>query len=127
MPLTLLLALAVQASAAPSEWALTVREVMERAEAYDGREIVVTGWIDRCERLSCALYASREEAKKESPRYWLSIGASAWFDAFARRRAPGRITLRARLDDRCVTDPADDIIAICADRVNSLNPLAVVK
>jgi hypothetical protein len=128
MPLVLLLSLALQASApAPRERVLSVREVMENIELHDGREIVVTGWIDRCERLSCSLFDSKAEARKEWPRYWLSIGAKAWFDDFAGDRAPARITLRARFDARCVTDPREDLIAVCADRSNSLNPIAIVR
>ena len=128
MPLVLLLSLALQASApSPRERVLSVREVMENIELYDGREIVVTGWIDHCERLSCSLFASKAEVKKEWPRYRLSIGTKAWFDEFASDRAPARITLRARFDARCVTDPRDNEIAICADRVNSLNPIAIIR
>ena len=129
MPLALLLSLALQASAPPPprERVLSVREVMENIELYDGRVIVVTGWIDHCEYLSCSLFASKAEVKKEWPRYGLSIGASPWFDAFVLDRAPARITFRARFDGRCVTDPRDNVIALCTDRVRSLNPIAIVR
>jgi hypothetical protein len=118
-----IIALAAGAGTPP----LTVREIMENAEALDGQEILVSGWVEECRRLSCTLYASRREARRTLPRYWLSIGRSAWFDAFARRHGPGRITLRARFDADCVTDPRSDVVALCADRVNSLSPLAVVR
>lgn len=123
-----LLFLALQAAVpAQGERPLSVREVMENAGTLDGREIVVSGWIEECHRLSCTLYASRREARKDWPDYWLSIGSSGWFDSFAARNAPTRVTLRARFDARCVTDPASGIIALCADRVNSLAPIALVE
>lgn len=100
---------------------------MENAGALDGREILVSGWVEHCERLFCELYASRRESRGRSwPVYYLSIGSSAWLDAFVRRNGPGRVTLRARFDARCVTDPRSGIIAACADRVSSLRPIALV-
>lgn len=123
-----LLFLALHGSAAqPAERPMTVREVMERAEALDGREIVVSGWVEECRRLSCPLFQSRREARREWPRYWLSVGSSPWFESFARRNVPGRMTLRARLDARCVTDPRTEVIALCSDRAGSLHPLAIVR
>jgi hypothetical protein len=127
MPFLPLLVLLLHASAAhPRERPLSVRQVMENAEAYDGREIIVAGWVEECRRLDCTLYASLNEAQKDSPRYWLSIGRSRWFDAFVRRNGPIHVTMHARFDARCVTDPAEGIIAICAYRVNSLQPIALV-
>jgi hypothetical protein len=110
---------------------LTVAEVVENAEALDGREIVVAGWLDqRCYRFSCGIHASAREVKmevKEELPYYLSIGRSRWFDAFSERAAPTRIVLRARLHDRCISNPATGIIAVCADRSNTLEPIALVR
>lgn len=123
-----LLLLSLQASAAePATRPMTVREMMEKTEALDGQEIVVTGWVRECRRFSCILYQSRRGSRRDDRRYWLSIGASAWFDAFARRNLPGRVTLRARFDASCVIDPRDDVIALCTDRASSLGPLAIVR
>jgi len=77
-----------------TERPLSVREVMENARALDGQEIVVSGWLQQCQRLSCGIYASAKEAEKDWP-YYLSIGSSRWFDTFAQRAAPTRIVLRA--------------------------------
>jgi hypothetical protein len=123
LPFLALFAFAVQAAERP----LSVREVMESAEAFDGQEVLVSGWVEECQPLSCILYASRREGRRDWPRYWLSIGSSTWFDAFARRNAPGPVTLRARFSARCVTDPRSGVIALCADRVNSLDPLAIAR
>ena len=109
-----------------SERPLSVRHVVQNAEALDGREIVVTGWIDECRHLSCTLYAGPEDVGKAWPIYILSIGASPWFDAFARLHAPTRITVRARVHNHCISDPAADVIAACADRPNTLEPLGLV-
>lgn len=127
MPLLPILFLLFRASTAePGERPLSVRQVMENADALDGHEITVAGWIEYCHRLSCPLFASRREVRRDRSDYWISIGRSAWFDAFAARNAPARVTLRARFDARCVVDPAEGVIAVCADRTDSLAPLAVV-
>jgi hypothetical protein len=112
--------------AGPTARPLSVREVVEGAQALDGREIVVAGWLEDCRPLSCGLYGSAGEVRKEFP-YYLSIGRSPWFDSFARRAAPRRIVLRARLHDRCISDPATETIAVCADRSGTLEPLALVR
>ena len=112
--------------AGPTERALTVKQVVENARALDGQEILVTGWIDYCHRLSCPLFDSAEEVGKDWP-YFLSIGRSSWFDSFARRHAPTRVTFRSRVDARCISDPATGVIAACADRANSLEPLGLAR
>ena len=128
MPALLALLLAAQAASAGTvEGPLSVRQVMEHAEALDGQEIIVSGWVEECLGLSCGLWASRAESRRHLPRYWLSIGSSAWFDAFARRTTPGWVTLRARFDARCVTDPKTGVFVLCADRVRSLDPIAIVR
>jgi hypothetical protein len=113
--------------AGPPERPLSVRYVVENAGVLDGRDIVVSGWLQACQHLSCSLYDSAEEAGKDSPSYFLSIGRSPWFDSFARRSAPTRITLRARVDASCISDPATGVFALCTDRPNSLEPLGLVR
>ena len=105
---------------------LSVRAVVENAPALDGKEVVVAGWLEQCQRLSCGLFGSAQEVGKEFP-YSLSIGRSAWFDAYARRAAPGRVVLRARVHDLCISNPADRVIAVCADRNATLEPLATLR
>ena len=127
MNFLLLLHLALLALAPERDRPLTVRQVVENNQALHGQEIVVSGWLETCDRLSCPLYASRREARRNWPDYWLSIGSTAWFDAFAQQNGPGRVTLRARFDAGCVTDPAERVIAACADRARSLDPIALVR
>jgi hypothetical protein len=110
----------------PVERPLSVREIVENAEALDGQEIVVSGWLDRCDRLSCVIYSSANEVGKDWA-YFLSIGPSPWFDAFAKRAAPGRIILRARFKDRCVSDPATQTIELCTDRATTLEAISLVR
>jgi hypothetical protein len=110
--------------AGPTERPLSVREVVANARALDGHVILVSGWIEECQRLYCSLYDSADEVGKERP-YFLSIGPSRWFDSYVHQNAPVRVTLRARLNDRCISDPATDTIAACADRANSLEPLSL--
>ncbi len=106
---------------------MSVRHVMENAEALDGQEIIISGWIEDCQPLSCSLWASSREPRGGGLHYQLSIASSRWFDAFARRKAPTYVTLRARLNAECVTDPASGTIALCADRAESLVPLAIIR
>ena len=117
----LLLALSACASA-PTERPLTVRHVVLNAEALDGQEILVTGWIEECWRLSCPLWHSADEVGKDWP-FYLSIGSSKWFDRFAQDNAPMRVTLRARFHDKCIVNPVTQIIGVCADRSETLELL----
>jgi len=105
---------------------MTVREIVQNARVLDGREVVVSGWLEQCQPLACGLYASAAEVRTDVP-YYLSIGSSRWFDAFARRAAPTNVVLRARVHDRCISDPSTQVIAVCADRAGSLEPLALVR
>jgi hypothetical protein len=123
--LHLLIAL-LSAEAAQAERPLTVKYVVENAHALDGQEILIEGWMSKCWQLSCSLYASADEVKKGWP-YALSIGASSRFDPLLRKRTPGRVTIRARFNNRCVTNPVSRTIAVCADRPNTLEPLAIVR
>lgn len=112
-------ATAAPASARP----MSVREVTQNAAALDGREVVVAGWLEQCLPRSCGLYGSAKGVRKRFP-YFLSIGASRSFDAFARRAGRRWVVLRVRVHDRCVSDPAADIIAACSDRPSTLEVLA---
>ena len=105
---------------------MSVREVTQNAAALDGREVVVAGWLEQCLPLSCGLYGSAKEVRKPLP-YYLSIGASGWFDAFARRAGRRWVVLRVRVHDRCVSDPAAGTITGCADRAETLEPLALAR
>ena len=118
--------LVLAACVSSGDRSITVKHVVENARALDGQVIVVRGWIEGCQRLSCVLYGSPRDVRKEWP-YYLSIGPSDWFDVIARRRGPGHITLRARLHDRCIDDPATRAITVCADRPTTLEPLSVVQ
>lgn len=109
-----------------SERTLSVREVVENARTLNGQEIKVAGWLESCQPLSCGIFGSAEEVDSDFP-YYLGIGRSAWFDSVARQHAPGQIVLRARVRDVCISDPATGIIAACADRSGTLEPLALIK
>ena len=105
---------------------LSVQQVVEQAEALDGREITVSGWIHECRPRGCALYGSRKDVDNDSS-FFLSIGPSAWFDEWAEEYGSRRITFRARLDAFCIIDdPRPDIIRVCADRAPTLQPIRVV-
>ena len=112
--------------AGPSASPLTVREVIDEAQSLDGREIIVEGWLDQCQRLSCPLFASSEDTRSDDP-YFLSIGSAPWFDIEMRVATPTWIVLRARFHDLCVNDPASGNYAVCSDRPETLEPLALIR
>jgi hypothetical protein len=121
----LLLALSACATS-PAERPLSVRHVVLNAEALDGQEILVTGWVEECGHFGCPLWHSPREIGKEWP-YRLSIAASKWFDRYADLNAPMRVTLRARFHDRCISDPVSQTIGVCTDRGSNLEPLSRVR
>ncbi len=106
---------------------LSVKEVVDNAHKLNSRTVTVRGWIQYCHRLSCPLFQSAEEVGKEWPRYFLSIGSSSWFDSAVQPRVPGLLTLRVRVNDDCISNPRTGVIAVCADRSNSLEVLSVIR
>jgi hypothetical protein len=112
--------------AGPSASPLTVREVVVEAQSLNGREIIVEGWLEQCQRLSCPLFATPEDVRSDDP-YFLSIGSAPWFDIEMREAMPTWIVLRARFHDICVIDPASRIYAACSDRPETLEPLALIR
>jgi hypothetical protein len=105
----------------------TVRQVVEKAEVLNGTEVVVAGWLETCQRLSCALYDSPAEATKDGPTAYLSVGSSDWFDAEARRNGPAHVIIRARVDSRCISDPRQNVMKLCTDRPGDLHPLEIIR
>lgn len=108
---------------------LSVEDVIGRHHQLDGRTIEVRGWLSNCQRLSYRLMAGIGGAGTP----YLSIGGSRSFDARIHGRAGQRITIRARLDARCMHARADssregDEVVICTDRASELrNPVLVER
>ena len=108
---------------------LSIEDVIARHHELDGRTIEVRGWLSNCQRLSCRLMARTDGTGTA----YLSIGGSRAFDARVRGRAGQRITIRARLDARCMHARADSQrdepeIVICTDRASELrNPVLVER
>lgn len=107
---------------------LSVEDVLARHHELDGRTIVVRGWLSPCQRLSCRLMARTQGTT--SP--YLSIGGSLAFDARIAGRTGQRITIRARLDARCMHARLDavrenDDVVICTDRASELRDPTLVE
>ncbi|HEY5722898.1 MAG TPA: hypothetical protein VIT45_11310 [Allosphingosinicella sp.] len=118
----------------------SVRQVMDNSEAVEGKVIDIRGWVQRCERLGCGLYDSREEYRRsqdpdrgpgpgdpEGLGFHLSIGTSAWFDEEAALNAPSYVIMTARVDGRCMNDPKHGTIALCIDRSGTLEPIRIIR
>jgi hypothetical protein len=105
----------------------SVRQVVENRHSLDGTTIIVRGWLADCRRLSCGLYDSREEERADRIHYYLSIAATPWFDREVEPYTPSYVVLAARLNDMCISDPAAETIAACADRPDTLVPIRIVR
>ena len=105
---------------------LDVREIVENAGALDGKEVLVSGWMANCHPLSCGLFQSRRETGRSFP-YYLSIGPSDWFDAFANHGPARQVVLRVRVNAKCISNPGTGEIAVCADRPTTLEPLGTIR
>ncbi len=100
--------------------ALAVSDVTSDMTRFNGKTVRIRGWIDRCENLSCGLFASKEAAiQRQYGEHMLSIGSNPEFDDQAVGRGPAEVILVARVSDRCRTR------YICMDRASELVPLAV--
>ena len=116
-----LVLLNLSACAVTAERPRTVKQVIENHEDLNGKLVTVSGWLGECQRLSCPLYDSREEAQKANP-YFLSIGGDYWFDFLTRGKSPSQITLRGRVNSRCI-----DEITLCTDRSDDLVPVQIIE
>jgi hypothetical protein len=105
----------------------TVRQVLENRQSLNGKTIVLKGWSDSCQRLSCTLYDSPDEVRKERANYWVSVGGYPSFDQAAAARVPSYVVMVARVKTRCMNDPSGETIALCADRPSSIVPLRILR
>jgi hypothetical protein len=113
----------------PNERVWSVREVMDNRQLVNGKTVTVRGWIEHCQRLSCAFYDSPSELRTDHANvgYWLGVGGHPSFDREAAAHIPGYVVLTARVDIGCMNDPKNEVIALCTDRATTLSPLHIVR
>jgi hypothetical protein len=100
----------------PTMPALSVNDVIRNQQVLIGRRVLIRGRLSTCERLSCAILGRKESGVER----FLSIGRSPTFDAAARPYAGRTVEIEARLTDTCLPGVDPDVIAVCADRADTL-------
>lgn len=109
--IALLLSLAQMAPlASPADpVATTIAAIRADPRKFDGKVVRLSGWVNRCIPLSCAI----EERAATAPTgagQRLSIAGDSKFDAIVGPIAPTPVEFDARVDARCLTT------AVCSDR-----------
>lgn len=122
MSLALLLAVATAAPGTP----MSVTDALSKLHALNGKKVVVHGWLDRCERLSCALFPTLAAARQRDysgPR--LSLAGTHVVDDRAAELAHREIVIEGVISDRC-HQAANGEIVVCTDRAPDLTPIRIL-
>lgn len=123
---TLPVTVCLSACATVAEPPRTVRWVVENKAELDGKLVTVRGWVSRCDRTSCALYAQLEDVGKDEV-FAISVGRADWFDARVRGRPLSEVIITGTVQAQCINDPTDQVAAICFDRSPDLVPTKIVR
>lgn len=122
MVLALILAVAAALPTAP----MSVIDARSNLHALDGKTVAVRGWLDRCERLSCALFPTLAAARRRDysgPR--LSLAGSPVVDDRAAELAHREIVIEGVVSDRC-HQAANGEVVVCTDRAPDLTPIRII-
>ena len=120
--------LGAAALAAATVPAMSVANVRNNLHALDGKTVVVHGWLDRCEKLSCGLFPSLAAARAcDYGGVMLSVAASPVVDGRAAELALREVQIEGVLSDRCRAPTADGTITVCSDRAPDFTPTRLVK
>ncbi len=113
---------------------VTTADVIANIHAWNGKEVLVTGWLGQCQRYDCGLYPTLSDAKlveegsSGSPEWMtamdrrLSIGPGKAFDRRAQGLAMKEVIVRATITDQC---RQRDQGSSCLDRAGDLIPVQV--
>ena len=97
----------------PAPVPTTIAAIRENPRKFDGRVVRLNGWINRCQRLSCAI-DERPASGSEGPGSHLSIGENQKFDDTVKTLVPTYVEFDARFNATCLTS------AVCTDRAPEL-------
>jgi hypothetical protein len=109
----LMLAQITPAPAEPKPIATTIAAVRADPRKLDGQVVRLSGWVNRCERLSCSI----DERSVTSPGgagAHLSIASDDKFDSTLKPLLPTYVEFDARVSAACLTTQA------CTDRAPEL-------
>lgn len=118
--ISLLLSLAqvVPSAAPPVPVATTIAAIRADPRRFDGQVVRLTGWINRCVPLSCAI-DERAAAAANGSGQRLSIAGDARFDSIVAPLAPTPVEFDARVDARCLAE------SVCTDRAPVLTVVSL--
>jgi hypothetical protein len=87
----------------------TIAAIRANPKKFDGQVVRLHGYVNRCQRLDCAI-EERPSTASDGPGQRLSIAGDARFDAIVAPLLPTYVEFDARLDAACLT------AVVCTDR-----------
>jgi hypothetical protein len=115
----------------------SVNDVVRHAKELHGKEITIRGWLPNCRGRDCSLFNSKVDAEMfrdgSDQVVLLSIGHEPRFDAAVKEAVPAQIVLKARVNATCIhpdvttDEKGNQVITICADRVDDLQPIELIR
>lgn len=118
--IALLLALGpVAPLAAPADpLVTTIAAIRADPSRFDGRIVRLSGWVNRCQPLSCGIEEQASSAPGGAGRR-LSIASNARFDSIVGPLLPTPVEFDARFDAGCITNQ------VCTDRAPVLTVVSL--
>ena len=112
-----LLAAATTPVGFPSGTATTIEAVRRDPRRWDGKWVVIEGFINSCMASDCVV-AEQLTARRGQQGMSLSFESQPSFDQWARPMVPARVRLVARVDAQC-------LVEVCLDRAPVLRQMHV--
>jgi hypothetical protein len=109
----LLVAQIVTAPAEPKPIATTIAAIRANPKRFDGQVVRLSGWVNRCQPLSCAIDERAATAAK-GPGEHLSIASDDKFDTTLKPLLPTYVEFDARVSAACLSTQ------VCTDRAADL-------
>ena len=103
---------------------VTVEWLHKNVVDWDGRVVVVDGWLGRCKGDDCGIFSTKESASLVGSGMLdggVPIGATDEFDRAAEKLQFSRVLLKARINKECFNNPG------CKDRSDVLQPISITK
>ena len=130
-PALTFLALLVGCAPPVPNTAVSVREAVDHIHAWNGKDVIVDGWLGNCRGMDCALYPTLADAQLVSQgsgsAAWdeamdrrLSIGADKEFDRLAAPLQFAHVRIGGRLNDICRS-----WMTSCTDRVPDIQAISI--
>jgi hypothetical protein len=123
--LTLVLLLVTACGGSPLiDGPVTIEVLQKNVADWDGRVVVVDGWLGKCKGDDCGIFESKEAATRVDSVIFdgrIPIGATDEFDRAAEKLQFSRVLLKARINKECFNNTG------CKDRADVLQPISLTK